>query len=259
MQILNLPPLAAPPVVLDGSTKNNPSLQLIRDAQFIVQFEDIRFHVPFYPTDLIQRVIVEQGQFFEADTLYRLAYAVPEDSVVLDIGANIGNHAIYWAVKCKARKVYAFEPASRTFEILRRNVEINGLENRIITFNVAVSDNNDNLSLGNYDTTNIGGTRVAKARDGTISAVTLDSLAIPEGRCEFVKIDVEEFERNVVSGGMRFFAQMRPAFIFIEIFTEEIRHWMAETLKPLGYTLRERFGPYNLLYQVNTQHINKLP
>lgn len=48
-----------------------------------------------------------------------------ENKIVVDIGANIGNHTVFFANVCKAKKVYSFEPQEKVFEILKKNVEIN--------------------------------------------------------------------------------------------------------------------------------------
>ena len=53
-----------------------------------------------------------------------------EDKVVVDIGANIGDTAIYFALR-GAKKVIAFEPFPNIFELARKNVEENGLQDKI--------------------------------------------------------------------------------------------------------------------------------
>jgi len=49
---------------------------------------------------------------------------------VVDIGANIGDSAIYFALK-GAKHVYAFEPYHYSYEIAKRNIKLNNLEDRI--------------------------------------------------------------------------------------------------------------------------------
>lgn len=57
-----------------------------------------------------------------------------KDKVVVDIGANIGDTAIYFALR-GARKVIAFEPFPNIFELAKRNVEENGLQDKIVLVN----------------------------------------------------------------------------------------------------------------------------
>ena len=64
------------------------------------------------------------------------------DSVVIDIGANIGMFSLY-AAKSGARKVYAFEPNLEAYTTLCKNIRDNSLSDIIVPFQLAVS-NTDN-------------------------------------------------------------------------------------------------------------------
>jgi FkbM family methyltransferase len=66
-------------------------------------------------------------------------------SVIVDIGANIGVFALYASLKgCKA--VYAIEPNSESYNILLKNSEQNNLQHRILPFQLAIS-NRDNQKV----------------------------------------------------------------------------------------------------------------
>lgn len=62
---------------------------------------------------------------------------VPDDSVIIDIGANIGVYSIF-ACLSKNTTVYAFEPVSNNYDLLIKNIESNNLQKRIIPFELAV-------------------------------------------------------------------------------------------------------------------------
>ena len=53
-----------------------------------------------------------------------------KDKVVFDIGANVGNTTICFTLR-GAKKVIAFEPFPKIFEQAKKNVEENGLQNKI--------------------------------------------------------------------------------------------------------------------------------
>ncbi|MCL1902565.1 MAG: hypothetical protein FWG18_02985, partial [Alphaproteobacteria bacterium] len=76
----------------------------------------IRMHVPQYPWDYIQEIIVDSDNFFELDILEKCAEWIPPNAVILDLGANIGNHSIYWASIGGAKRVHAFEPLRPSYE-----------------------------------------------------------------------------------------------------------------------------------------------
>ena len=74
--------------------------------------------------DVITREIREQSLFFEIDLLEHIYLSVPRSGVFLDVGANIGNHSVYFAKFC-ADHVLAVEPHPKLLPILRRNLEAN--------------------------------------------------------------------------------------------------------------------------------------
>ena len=57
-----------------------------------------------------------------------------KDKIVVDIGASIGDTPIYFALR-GAKKVIAFEPFPKIFGLARRNVEENGLQDKIVLVN----------------------------------------------------------------------------------------------------------------------------
>jgi FkbM family methyltransferase len=65
--------------------------------------------------------------------------AVARDSVVIDIGANIGVFALYAAHTASGSTVYAYEPMPQTFSLLQKNIAENSLHNRIHAFPLGVA------------------------------------------------------------------------------------------------------------------------
>ena len=152
---------------------------------------------------------------------------------VLDIGANIGNHALYFALEGNADFVYAFEPIEDTFKILKRNVEINNLENKISLFNCAVGAKHVMTTITNYHDDNIGGTQLAYSDKGNIECITIDDMRIKKD-IKLIKIDVEGFEAEVIIGARRTIAEKQP-YILVEIWSIENMQIIESILKPLGY------------------------
>jgi FkbM family methyltransferase len=244
--LLHLPALCVDPPFWQQNSSQ--AFTLIRQYDFIVSFQSVRMYLPYAADDLIQHMIVEQGNFFESDIFPVLAPCIPPDAVVFDVGANIGNHALYWALKSKAKKVYAFEPIASTFSILKRNVALNGLENVIIPINAAVSDQIEKLSLLSYSASNTGGTELRKDQEGTIKAITLDSFEFPEQKVDFVKIDVETFECHVIRGGMNFLAKFHPAYLFIEVRQGDHMTWVNDSLATMRYEYIRELSGANYLW-----------
>lgn len=211
----------------------------------ITNVGNILFYVPLYKTDLIQRYIFERKKFFEQNILLELLEYLPEkDAVILDIGANIGNHTLYWAGLCGAKTVYSFEPVKSTFEILSKNIELNGLQDKVKLFNLALSDEKTTCCMNCYTETNIGGVSVRKSSSGDLAMERLDNINIVEEKVDFVKIDVEGHELFVLNGALETLRKYKPV-IFIETGNpEEVK----KLLSPIGYRLEKEFENCNSLF-----------
>lgn len=87
------------------------------------KYRDIKLFVPNFEFDGIQRLIVRNEDFYEANLLKLLKDKyIKENTVILDIGANIGNHTVFFSKVCKARKIFSFEPVEETYNILNKHV-----------------------------------------------------------------------------------------------------------------------------------------
>ena len=64
---------------------------------------------------------------------------VHENGTVIDIGANIGAFSVAAAAHISGAKVFSYEPASDTFGMLKKNIELNHLGGRVKIFNLAVA------------------------------------------------------------------------------------------------------------------------
>ncbi len=65
---------------------------------------------------------------------------------VVDIGASVGDTAIYFALK-GARHIYAFEPFPYAFNIAKKNIELNELESKITLLNEGVSGKSGRVKI----------------------------------------------------------------------------------------------------------------
>ena len=117
-----------------------------------------------------------------------------------DIGANAGSYTVL-AAKIAGAEVIAVEPVPETAERLRRNVELNGLSDRVELHRVAVSDRAGTVRFTiDADTINpIAGATDAQRPTLAVPCTTLDSLLgarVPA----LLKIDVEGHEGAVLEG-----------------------------------------------------------
>lgn len=144
------------------------------------------------------------------------------EGVYLDVGANIGNHSIYFSQHCPSVRVYAFEPLSRYSSYIEKNIEANGIENIVIcTFALGAAQRQHLVKV--------------KAGEFEVEAQTIDewSQDVPL-KIGLIKIDVEGMEYDVLQGGLSRIAQDRPR-IFSEAKSTEELEALESLLEPLGY------------------------
>lgn len=115
--------------------------------------------------EFIQNRIFLEGYYFEWRRLFQAGKYIKRAGIVLDIGANIGNHTLFFLKECHVKKVYAFEPVKSTFEILEKNVRLNHLQDYTVLYNAALGENRCNAKVI-YNHADAGGNRVEAAGGG---------------------------------------------------------------------------------------------
>lgn len=195
---------------------------------------------------LINEIEREQN-FYEHWMLEMIESGIKQPNKVwVDVGANVGNHTVFFGKFCQNRGVVCFEPLTESFNLLLENINQNGLSNRVIAHKVAVgakvcqvfinrpSDDVTELSIGG-----------ASVNDMNVEHTSEPALMQPldivlKGRMDIglIKIDVEGSELEVIRGAVKVIAENRP-----ELFVETFGHY-SEVLKllPAGYELKERYN-----------------
>ena len=159
-----------------------------------------------------------RGSFYEARELERLRAFVRPGAVIIDVGANIGNHAMFFAMELEAARVIPIEPNPVAYRLLVSNVVLNRLRG-VIDLNflgVGLSDlRGDDFGIENRDR-NIGAARMLPG-EGSVQAYPGDALfecIVPD----LIKIDVEGMEMKALAGLERTIAANRPV-LFVEVDT----------------------------------------
>jgi FkbM family methyltransferase len=132
------------------------------------------------------------------DMAFVLHFLRPGD-VFYDVGANVGSYTLLAAAA--GARVHAFEPSPATAAKLRRNIQVNSLEMRIVLHECALGavTGTVQLSRGTDTTNHVLADGESKAVSDTVAMETLDDSFEPD--CiSFLKMDVEGFESEVLKG-----------------------------------------------------------
>jgi FkbM family methyltransferase len=212
----------------------------------------------FSTEDVISKAIFDSGEW-EPDNLV-LANILCENldaPVALDIGANLGAFSVPLAQKLGERGglVYSFEPQRVVFYQLCANIFLNRLDN-CMAYNMGVGDKAGMLELpdNNYDSSNLGAYSLIPeyqdlmnlkkasptALKHRVPIIVLDDFKFPR-KVDFIKIDVEGMELQVLQGARRLLQDSEQPPIMLEAWGfswfKEQREELIQYLKDMDYEI----------------------
>ncbi len=152
---------------------------------------------------------------------------IPKNAIIIDVGANFGLMSLPFAQMAPEGKVYAIEPAHYAIAKLKRNLELNPeLSKRIVVINAFVSsksgENSEMKAIASWkvdmeDTANVHPLNMGsvKPTEG-VGSIALDDLCEKENftRLDFIKMDTEGYESDVLKGSVETITKFRPQIIF---------------------------------------------
>ncbi len=195
---------------------------------------EVKFYLPLR-NDYMRKVMYANKTFYEIGMLEDIKKRIGENKIIVDIGAFMGNHTIYFSKICKAKKVYSFEPQNNIYEILKRNVELNNVQDVVKHFNMGIGKEHLTASIDVVDVHNFGMSKINKSVKGGIEIDSLDNILLQEiDRVDMIKIDVEGMGMDVLEGAEEILRKYKP-LIYIEAETEAEFKKMANYLTQYAY------------------------
>lgn len=175
--------------------------------------------------DLYDEFSIGEVDFFKT--------VITKNMIVLDIGANIGVLTVEMARL--AQVVISFEAERRLQQMCCANVALNDLRN-VRTIHAAVGEFDGGIVLPSIDFDvdgNFGCMEMMGHEKGNlVQMLRIDSMKLPQ--CDFMKIDVEGMERDVLIGAHATIERFRP-IIYIENDRKEKSEQLIEHLLQLDY------------------------
>lgn len=144
-------------------------------------------------------------------------------AVIWDVGANVGLYSLY-AACARGCRVIAFEPTPANFALLAKNVEINGFEQHVHAFPVALGARSGIGQLS-MRTTEPGSACAVLGDEDSAAKARLACLSYSVDRFiadfappfpQHIKIDVDGAEEGIVEGAEQTLADARLLSLLIE-------------------------------------------
>lgn len=189
--------------------------------------------------------------------IYEADCAIAPGNMVVDVGANIGAFSIKAAKVVGAEgQVLALEPESTNFALLTKNIRLNNTSN-VFAKKIAVGERKDDTKLYVYGKrgNNSVFLRPSEKFEGVehVEMDTLDGIIRERslGRVDFLKIDVEGTELDVLRGGRQCINEFKPRIAL------ETHSWgpsaqeLIRTIRDCGYqSIRHvpTHGGFGMLY-----------
>lgn len=201
-----------------------------------------RFSFSFSKTEIMQGPYSQYD--IPSELWYRL-YKPERGDVIIDVGAHIGTDTLVFSRSVGSTgRVYSIESHPRIANLLELNVSANESRN-VEVINCAVSDTSGSVTV-NLDDISVGAT----VFDGTesVQCNTLDSLLSGISKIDFLKMNIEGYERLALQGARQVLSRTRYVAIachdflnvngdagFYSTFNE-----VKENLEELGFSVQKQ-------------------
>lgn len=175
--------------------------------------------------------LVATGRYEEIETTI-LTFLVRQSRTTLDIGANVGYYSVLLGLSLQDDAgLIAFEPFPQSYKALQNNLNLNQLEDKVNTVQIALSDK---AGIAELYVPELSGSSAASLNSlhptenetkVRIRTTTLDAIVSEYqlANIDLIKIDVEGAEWLVLQGGWKTIKLYRPV-----IFAELLRKWSAK-------------------------------
>lgn len=167
-------------------------------------FEDIFliscYHNDNYDGKFVQEIdkVMNEGPYGYKEGMFDVT--VHKDDIVIDAGAWIGDFSAYAA--SKKALTYAFEPTKETFDWLQKTAELNN--GYICPIPYGLGDSVEMLSISTESPNSMVNSLLDDCVDGKeqVDMTTVDVFVKEHNlkRVDFIKSDIEGFERNLLRG-----------------------------------------------------------
>lgn len=191
-----------------------------------------------FDDDHVTRIIQSTETFYEAELLEDILRRTQPGQLALDVGAHVGNHTLFLAAVADL-DVIAVEPSTASLELLKSNIESNGVSGRVTVVEAAAGAEEAVATLVPGSEDNTGMTRVVLGGDD-VPVTTVDRI-VGKRRVSVMKVDVEGWEREVVLGAQMVLRRDQP-ILYLEVSDARRERDLRQLLNDLGYHFAKEFN-----------------
>lgn len=190
--------------------------------------------------DLITTYVLSEQQDWFEDEIKFLRKVLQPGQKVVDIGANYGVYTLSMANTIgPTGRVWAFEPATKTANFLSESITANGFTNIVLARSALSREvGSARLSLNaNSELNTLTRNSGAQETSELVRVVTLDACMEMNAwsDIDFVKMDAEGEESNILKGGRDFFNELSPLIQYEVRASDTVHMELVKEFAALGY------------------------
>ena len=137
-------------------------------------------------------------------------WKIKPGDVVIDAGASFGLYTLP-AILMGAQKVYAFEPHPQFYNSFRNNLELNNIVDKCELYQLGLANQEAELQFNLDDLTCFTGNPNSSIKVARLDKVVEEMIKID--RLDFIKIDVEGAELDVLEGAVNTINKFHPKLL----------------------------------------------
>lgn len=160
------------------------------------------------------------SDIYEPDVTKAIATFVKPGGIFIDVGANLGIHALAaWRAMNRTGLIFAVEANSGLFDLLQKSTQLNGAQSVVRTVRAAAWSHDGELAFSfEAEQHRVGAVRLENAvnygsGESKVKAIAIDSLEFDRSKLNLIKIDVEGREPFVIEGAQKTIRQSQCAVI----------------------------------------------
>jgi len=186
---------------------------------------------------------------YEDETAAWLQKKIQNNSIFLDVGANLGYFSLLASYHISLGKIIAFEPVDKNLEILNKNMKLNNVENvEVISKAVADSEGTGRFAVesnganSHFEDIVLTHAQMKKEKTVEVEITTLDTFCTRnEIMPDVIKIDVEGAEVKVLNGATKLLKAKKTNWL-VSIHSAKLQEDTLRIFEEFGYKTKLMHG-----------------